>query len=1116
MILLLLLSSTIYIGFYRADSREAEPLYLIIIWHYHQPWYYDVTGGSLVLPWVRMHSVGNYYKMAYILSKYPDVKVSFTFSGSLLAQLKAYVDGNVTDLRQQLSWKIARGDSLSVDERFSMLQIPGGFFDINWNRIVNVVPKYRELRDKALEAFKKHVGLPEERFKEAVVGEFTEQDILDLACLFNLFWVDPLVLREVYPELYKVREGYLRDRDYRCSRDVLRAVLEAHNSIMAKTIPAYRELLERGQVEIVPVPYSHPLAPLLTASGMEEDLELHVNLSLNFFREVFNYSPKGIWPAELAVNEDVFRVFSKLGLSWSIADDTVLSKSAPTLKTSHVSGVTVAESYFWVLDFNGSPFYVLFRNSDLSNLISFTYSTLPYTSAVSDLMSKLRSIASALPGGVIVIALDGENPWEHYEEFGDLFLLELYKQLSQAQKEGVIRTITPSEYIAMKRGYARELPALEHRYLNLKSKDISDIPISYSEDAYTILPREPRRARIAEGSWAGGELAIWIGQRQENAAWMLMVKSREDVLRAIGVTSLKEAFHLNPKAVMYILMAEASDWLWWYGGDGGGVFPSNVLFKQYLRKAYDAVALRAPHFLEALFNPDATPVGVLNTDVPKPVDAEPRLDGVLDEPLWGNSLRINVGERYVREALVAVSPQNLIIGLKLAGVDGTGLRLAVYLTNPWRSVSPHDPGYNSFFRDGSIAPMGLFYEILVDLRDVRASVNVADGRGGWVKLFNVNSIAVGGSVELLIPWSMLSLSPGDIVYVVVAVYSGGVLVERSDRVGLTHVIHVPRAAVAPQARVVFEMVDPEGDDDGAGGYRYPLNPVFKPGVFDLLKFTVSVTGDKVVFSVYVKSLGGNPWGGPNGFSLQYVHIYIRTTLGERGRGDTLGLNVNLSDDSRWHVAILIAPGWGSDPVPKGERAAIYYANGTTVVQDALYKVYADPVADAIVAEVSKTLLPDVDNIERWVYTVFLTSYDGYGPDRIRPFGVESQEWVVGAGAKYAQAILFNVIPRVMDLLAPTKDEQYAMLNTFKVDRERGVAQMAVVKGVSKTAVTQPPTKTVTVTEVVERSVTSIVERLVEKPITITEVQTRTSRLLLALLAGLGLGLILSVLMLRRR
>jgi len=1092
------------------NAIGSEPLYVVFIWHYHQPWYYSVESDIFVLPWVRMHSVGNYYKMAHILLKYPDVKVTFTFSGSLLTQLLEYTYANKTDYRELLSRKLALGESLSLEEKFSILSIPDGFFDINWNRFVNVIPKYRELRDRAQEALRTYIGLPDDEMKKAVVSKFTDQDFIDIACLFNLFWIDPQVLRELYPDLYTVREGFLKSRDYSCNTSILKSILDTHREIMGRTLQVYRELIGRGQVELIPVPYSHPLSPILTAFGLGDDLEFHVNLSLKLFSEVFNYKPVGVWPAELGINEDVIRVFAGLGLQWTITDDTILYKSIPGLTVKSIAGVTYAERYLWRVKFGESTIHVLFRNSFLSNLVSFTYSNMPSRSAALDLVSKLKSIARESPGNIIVIALDGENPWEHYEEFGDIFLNELYNQLSEAQREGILRTITPRELIKIAGGKAGEMPLGKHRYLDLRDYDISDTPVSYFEDAYTQLPREDRDARIAEGSWAGGELTVWIGQRQENVAWMLLAKTRQDILEYLGVDSLRRAYEKNPEAVKYILMAEASDWFWWYGGDGGGVFPSNILFKEYLSIAYKSIGLKPPQYLEVLFNPEGTPVGSINIELPKPTDHVVDLDGKLVEPLWNTAMLVPVGLKYVREALVSVSSSHLMLGFRLRESNLQNIKIAIYMTNWWRSVSPYNPGYNSVLRDGSIPPMGLFYELLIYPDRGTLTVDVADGRGGWLELFKLR-VALGDSIEAVVPWSLLSLSQGDYSYIFIVVYANGSIVERSDRLGLTHLIQVPRALVAVGARVVFELVDPEGDDDGAGGYKYPLNPVFRAGVFDLVRFRVLDTSDSLRFEAYFKSLGGNLWSGPNGFSMQYIHIYVKTAIAVTGRNDTFGLNVALANDSRWHIAILVAPGWGSDPVPGGERSAIYYYNGSIIVQDSLFRVYADPSTESIIVEISKKLLFDLENIDKWVYTVVVTSYDGYGPDRIRPFGVESQEWIVGVGAKYAQAVLFNVIPRVMDVLSPSASRQYEMLNTFEVKRETGIAKMAVISGVGKVAVAEP--------EVVTRTIT--VTTLLEIPTTITETmgievkRVDTLTLILALIVGLILGIISSIVLLRR-
>ena len=86
---------------------------------------------------------------------------------------------------------------------------------------------------------------------------------------------------------------------------------------------------------------------------------------------------------------------------------------------------------------------------------------------------------------------------------------------------------------------------------------------------------------------------------------------------------------------------------------------------------------------------------------------------------------------------------------------------------------------------------------------------------------------------------------------------------------LLAIVAAPSAAAQG---VVIVVKDPEGDDKGPGFYGYPAADVFKPGVFDLLGFTVSVDNKTVTFKFDFKNLGGNPWGGKNGFCLQQVHV----------------------------------------------------------------------------------------------------------------------------------------------------------------------------------------------------------------------------------------------------
>lgn len=1105
------------------ESQSTNKLYVIIVWHYHQPWYYNEDETAFILPWVRMHSVGNYYKMAYILKKHPDIKVTFTFSGSLLVQLNDYISG-LMDYREILSWKIANGENLTAEEVVSMLKIPGGFFDINWARIVDQIPRYAELRDKAQNVFKICSVLPEEEMIQCIASKFYPQELIDLAVMFNLFWMDPEVVREQYPVLYDLMERAKTQALPKFNRTELRMVLEAHRDIMSKIIPLYKDLITAGQIEVIPVPFSHPLAPIIADFGWTEDLVLHVNKSIELFKKYFNYTPVGVWPAEQAINEYVLQTFSEAGALWTISDESILSKAG--IDTTNLDNLGRP----WYTDFNGRRLYIIFRDTELSNLISFEYSKWDPEQAAEDLVNRLVELARYSDGAnFIVIALDGENPWEHYEEFGDTFLHALYSKLSEKQQEGILETITPREYIELYSDKARELPTGVYTYLDLEGKDIADIPPDSFGDAYDQLPRRTVEAKIPEGSWAG-ELNIWIGDRQENSAWMWLAKARSDILNALGVESLIEAYNVSPQAIEYLLKAEASDWWWWYGGDGGGSPETfDPLFKAFLRRAYELAGLTPPDYLRAGFYPDTTPKFTLNVDVPKPVDKVPEINGVLEDE-WsdyvgvGKGLNITIGLEYITHTYLLVTGEGMSLAIVPKNKDllnDPELEIALYVTNPRRSTSPFTPGYNIYPRySNRDLGIGLAVEVLIKPYEGKAYVNYADGRGGFIQIYKID-VATGNVVELQIPWIYLGLTAGDITYLTIAVYYNKSLVETSTRLGGTYKVYVPALVTVPTGNIIFEMDDPEGDDDGAGGYTYPTAPVFKPGVFDMLKFQVIDLDDTIQFAITVKDLGGNPWNGPNGFCLQYIHIYIRTYPDKPGRTDTYGLWINISDDSAWHVAILVAPGWGTDPVPKGERAAIYYANDTVIVQNGDFKVYADPTTNTIYAEVKKSLLPGIENIENWIYVVVLTSYDGYGEDRIRPFGVQAADWVVGAGTKYAKAILKGVIPRVMDLLAPTAEAQYEMLNTF--DAEAG--KYAVVSGVGKAAVPTPtPTVTVTVTSTVTETVTKELTTTLTKTETIRAVETVTEtrtetivststvrevdtpKLGLALLAGLVVGL----------
>lgn len=1043
---------------------EGQKIYVAIIWHYHQPWYYSPDESNFTLPWVRMHSIGNYYKMAYILDKYyPEVKVTFTFSGSLLMQILDYVENGKMDTREALSWKVVNG-TVTKEDVYQMLRIPGGFFDINWARIVNRSPRYRELRDLAqkLNSECLRVARTSEELIDCIVNGFTggnllNQTVIDLATLFNLLWIDPQVAREEYPRIYGLMEKAYSEKYPTFTVDDLKSVLETHRCIMKKIIPTYKLLVAKGRVELIPVPYGHPIAPLLTSMGMEEDLEHHVRRSIEVFKQHFNYTPRGVWPAEQAVNEYAVKVFRKAGILWTVTDSTVLSQAGVDVGSIENLGVP------WYIDFPEGRIYVFFRETEISNLISFQYSGWDQEAAVGDLVRRLVDYGMKAGGPrLVVIALDGENPWEHYPEFGTIFLNKLYSKLSELQKQGIVETITPGEFVEKFPNVARSLPEREYRYLDLLGKDVADLPKNKYGDAYGELPRRAVRARLPEGSW-GGDLSIWIGHRQENVAWMWLLKAREDVMRALDVKSFNELYAKKPEAAEYIMRAQTSCWYWWYGGDGGGSpAPFDPLFKAFLARAYELAGLTPPDYLRVYAYPDGTPRGVINLIPPTLLDKQLVIDGVLEDT-WkllvteGKAVEILVG-KLVDAAYVSIDRQKIYMALLIRVAKLENIKVAVYFATPSASASPFKRDYLIYPRNATVdLAIHLSRELLIDPVAKKASVSKVVN-GTWT-LGKEYPIAVGSSqdsyvLELSVEIDALELARGEHAYFVIAVYSGGSLVEWSSRLDLAHQLYIPETPVEVIGKVVLDLRDPEGDDNGPGGFEYPQNPVFKKGVFDLVRFMVIDAGDKISMKFYFATLGGNPWGGPNGWSLQQIHVYIKTALPAEGKYEAIALNIDI--EHGWHMALLVGPGWGTEPLPNGERTALYYYDKESpLVQDGIIKAYADLVENAIVVEISKDVLYDLENIMKWIFVVAVTSHDGYGTNKIRPFTTTKGEWNVYVPPEYAMAILNQVLPFVLDILAPTSEEQYAMLRSFGA--EKGIR--ARVRGVSIAPTTEETTTT---------------------------------------------------------
>lgn len=530
------------------------PLYIAFVWHMHQPYYKDPFTGIYRLPWVRLHGTKDYLDMVRILEDFPDIHQTFNLVPSLLEQLKDYIENNATDRHLELTLK--EPQHLTEHEKLFIIE---NFFLANWDNMIKPFPRYYELLIKR--------GL---RFTKGVISRiskyFTSSDIRDLQTLFNLSWIDPM-FRDKDPFL---KELIKKGRDF--TEEEKHLVIKKQLEILKEIIPAYKEMSEKGQIEVSVSPFYHPILPLLMDTdsakiamphiklpkkrfSYPEDAIKQIKLAIEYFEGIFGVKPAGMWPSEGSVSEDVVRAIGKEGIQWIATDEEVLSRSIERPLRSHEGYLIDAKSLYRPYKF--SDVSIIFRDHKLSDLIGFVYSGWKPEKAVEDFMGRLIHIKNSLlqdRAYLMPIILDGENCWEYYKNDGHDFLRNLYSALSNDSR---FKIVTISEFIK------------EH-------------------GGDTIQ-------RLHAGSWINANFSIWIGHEEDNLAWDYLAKTRGDLELFSKAHPDKDL--TNAWKALYA--AEGSDWNWWYGDEHTTETQQDFdeLFRGYLMRVYKEMGRDIPPYL---------------------------------------------------------------------------------------------------------------------------------------------------------------------------------------------------------------------------------------------------------------------------------------------------------------------------------------------------------------------------------------------------------------------------------------------------------------------------------------------------------------------------------------
>ena len=548
------------------NNPDQNPLNVVIYWHMHQPEYRDLRNGEYHLPWTYLHTIKDYVDMVAHIENNEQARAVVNFAPVLLEQIDDYT--------QQLDGYLNHGGALR-DPLLSALANPVLPVD-NEKRQHIIKACLRANKQRLIERFKEFQTLAEMAevalHNPDIIHYYSEQFLADILVWYHLAWIAETVRKtdfRVNALMKKAQHFSVHDRHL---------LIEVINELISSVIGRYRKLSEAGRIELTMTPYAHPIVPLLLDIKSSEqalpdaDLPLadnypggnersrwHMQKGIEVFKHYFGCEPKGCWPSEGSISAETIELFSEMGIKWLASGETVLRNSL------NKSAIAPDNCLHEVYQHNDNSTVCFFRDDGLSDLIGFNYSDWHADDAVANFVHQLESIAgncAEKSETVVSIILDGENAWEYYPENGYYFISALYEKLGQ--HEGINLT-TYSEYLD-------------------------------THNARKALPE------IVAGSWVYGTFSTWIGEKDKNRAWDMLVDAKKVYDKVIkdGKISNREL----KLAEMQMATCESSDWFWWFGeyNSAESVAAFDEQYRLHLCNLYQILNVEPPEYLARAFS----------------------------------------------------------------------------------------------------------------------------------------------------------------------------------------------------------------------------------------------------------------------------------------------------------------------------------------------------------------------------------------------------------------------------------------------------------------------------------------------------------------------------------
>lgn len=536
-------------------AGKLKKLSIAFYWNFYQPCYGIKPENDYIMPWSRLYAVKDYLSTILIAEKFRNIKINLNISPTLIDDFEKYGEKNFHDIYSRLTLKDE--NSFTDDEKKFILD---NFFDVNFEKMI--LPN------------KNYLLLAQKLQKNPDINEFSRQEYADLTALFNLVWINPLHYKQ-YPEIKKLlakgKNYTLEDRE---------KIIQIQRNIIKRIIPEMKKLLKSGRLELTVSPYYHPVIPVLldindVIAGNKENLPLISNMkntakkqitsAFSKFYEVFNEIPKSIWLPELAISDKTVKLLAELGIKQVVADESCFINSAKEILTRDFNGnyenpYPILKTYNYKTQ-NGD-IRLIFRDALFPYIINYEYPQINARNSANDFYDRIKIIQSKIQNSpdethLLTLAMDGENYRDNYDDYGNSFLEKIYKYIAS---DNSLETVLLS---------------------------------NYTQKDNHIKPLE----RIKAGNSTSADFKSWVDEPAKNKAWEYLQKTYEDF----------EAFaQENPQsdllenAYREILIAQASDWFWWYGEPNHSPHENiyDFMFRSHLKNVYELLNLEIPNFLD--------------------------------------------------------------------------------------------------------------------------------------------------------------------------------------------------------------------------------------------------------------------------------------------------------------------------------------------------------------------------------------------------------------------------------------------------------------------------------------------------------------------------------------